>query len=474
MSDNKAGDLDAYLASEDDRYEGSRDTDDGIIISTDPDYCYSPNKIVPYTIFAKQSDDAGTAATVRMTGKRAHTSASLITRCYGDEAGIGGGIDSGTHNGICRPKSWSNKVFIEGHHAVRDSDEWFMNNGNTTGILSFKVRPQHEDLPQEQADDEEVAAEAVEPSEDGMPLTNASMAAAPPLDGYGNLQGAIEYHKFRESFKNWQPTGHPLTEAARAAKLATGMGVFLGTLFAMKPSYRGALADQWVSHRGLNPGFDTLYQDALDDWERLDGLGYEAGEQWFEHWNRALITYQEQALIGKFGPTQQTLSEMAIAGTTPPQLKERFNRDRLIVTGAAALAAAVEACQHLACPLPVGRYHGGAHWCTSQPVGDGLDSHHMPAQGYGNTFPPHFGPAIQMTPADHRMTASNPSSRRLGKDYNKQAAHLAVGQNFAAFRLDVIDIKTVELEIGHLGKYDAAVAQAEAYMNCLKAKKLVQ
>jgi len=468
MSDNKAGDLDAYLASEDDRYEGSRDTDEGIIISTYPDYCYSPNKIVPYTIFAKQSDDAGTAATVRMTGKRAHTSASLITRCYGNEAGTGGGVDSGTHNGICRPKSWSDKVFIEGHHGVRDSDEWFMNNGNTTGILSFKVRPQHEDLPQEQADADD---ETVAPSEDRAAAANASLAAAPPLDGYGNLQGAIEYHKFRESFKKWQPTGQPLTEAARAAKLATGMGVFLGTLFAMKPSYRGALADQWVSHRELDPGFDTIYQDALDDWERLDGLGYDAGEQWFEHWNKALITYQEQALIGKFGPSYQTLSEMAIAATTPPQMKDRLNRDRLIVTGAAALAAAVEACQHLACPTPVGRYRGGAHWCTSQPVGDGLDSHHMPAQGYGNTFPPHFGPAIQMVPADHRKTASNPTS---GKDYSKQAALLAAGQNFAAFLEDVKDIKDVEWRINQPGKYAAAVAQASAYMNCLKAKKIVQ
>jgi len=98
----------------------------------------------------------------------------------------------------------------------------------------------------------------------------------------------------------------------------------------------------------------------------------------------------------------------------------------------------------------------------------------MPAQGYGNKFPPLAGPAIQMTPADHKMTASNPASRVLGKDYNQQAAHLAVGQNYAAFMLDVVDVELIEGAIGQPGKYAAAVTQAKAYMNCLKANNLVQ
>jgi len=148
---------------DDDRYEAARDSDEGIIISTAPDYCYAPNKLVPYTIYAKQSDDAGTAATVSMTGKRAHTKASFITRCYGDEAGIGGGADSGTCGGVCRPKSWSNKVSIEGHPAVRDSDEWWMNDGNTVGILSYKVRPHRSNTGQSQASDQASSAEMDKP-----------------------------------------------------------------------------------------------------------------------------------------------------------------------------------------------------------------------------------------------------------------------------------------------------------------------
>jgi len=130
---------DAFLRAADDLYEGSRDIEEGIIISRAPDFCRSPRAIVPYTLWARQHVDANTAPTVRMTGKRCHTSGSIIRACYGDEAGTGGGVKSDTHNGICQPKTWSQTVFIEGNHAVRDTDLWFMNNGNTEGKLYYKV-----------------------------------------------------------------------------------------------------------------------------------------------------------------------------------------------------------------------------------------------------------------------------------------------------------------------------------------------
>lgn len=72
-----------------------------------------------------------------MTGKRSHTSASIITQCHGDEAGIGGGVKSGTTGSICRPKTWSESVRIEGNYAVRHNDIWYMNNGNTEGKLAY-------------------------------------------------------------------------------------------------------------------------------------------------------------------------------------------------------------------------------------------------------------------------------------------------------------------------------------------------
>jgi hypothetical protein len=119
-------------------FEGSRVINDGILISVDPDWCLPPGGggAIPYNIHAYQCDAAGTAATVRQTGQRSHTLASIITYCSGDEAGTGLGVQSGTIRGICQPKTWSTTVRIEGHNAVRHCDEWYMNNMNTTGKMS--------------------------------------------------------------------------------------------------------------------------------------------------------------------------------------------------------------------------------------------------------------------------------------------------------------------------------------------------
>lgn len=121
--------------------EGSRDTDEGIIISCTPDICKTPvgSKLIPipYSIHALQGDDANTAATVRFTGMRAHNMASMTIRCMGDEPGRGLGIKSGTVGSVCNPKTHSKIVRIEGKEAVRHSDEWWMNNKNTIGKLAY-------------------------------------------------------------------------------------------------------------------------------------------------------------------------------------------------------------------------------------------------------------------------------------------------------------------------------------------------
>ncbi len=118
--------------------EGSRDTGDGYLISNLPDWCVMPGGggPIPFNISAIQGDDAGTAATVRQTGLRSHTSASLITHCTGDEPGQAG-VSSGTIGSVCQPKTWSTTVRFEGNYAVRHNDEWYMNNKNTTGKLFY-------------------------------------------------------------------------------------------------------------------------------------------------------------------------------------------------------------------------------------------------------------------------------------------------------------------------------------------------
>ncbi|APX11588.1 DUF4150 domain-containing protein [Tateyamaria omphalii] len=121
--------------------EGSRDTGSGIIISVTPDVCRTPvgssMPPIPYCIYAIQGDDANTAATVRMTGQRAHNMASIVTQCSGDAPGTGGGVSSGTTGSVCHPRSHSNTVRIQGEWAVRHNDYWDMNNRNTFGRLTW-------------------------------------------------------------------------------------------------------------------------------------------------------------------------------------------------------------------------------------------------------------------------------------------------------------------------------------------------
>lgn len=121
--------------------EGSRDIGDGLIVCLTPDVCKTPVGSsllpVPYSITAKQADDANTESTVRMTGKRAHNMASLVTRCTGDQPGTGTGIKSGTVGSVCHPKGHSASVRIRGKWAVRHTDEWYMNKKNTIGKLTY-------------------------------------------------------------------------------------------------------------------------------------------------------------------------------------------------------------------------------------------------------------------------------------------------------------------------------------------------
>ncbi|MEM7210646.1 MAG: DUF4150 domain-containing protein [Pseudomonadota bacterium] len=121
--------------------EGSRDIGDGIIVSVTPDVCKTPvgssTPPIPYSVFAKQADDANTTATVRMTGKRAHNMASLVTKTQGDAPGSAGGVKSGTTGAACHPKTHSSSVNIQGKPAIRHTDEWYMNNKNTVGKLTY-------------------------------------------------------------------------------------------------------------------------------------------------------------------------------------------------------------------------------------------------------------------------------------------------------------------------------------------------
>jgi hypothetical protein len=81
-------------------------------------------------------------------------------------------------------------------------------------------------------------------------------------------------------------------------------------------------------------------------------------------------------------------------------------------------------------------FRGGRHGTTKGPKHDGLDSHHMPADSI-NGPPTDKGPAIQMLPEHHKMTASHGSGKSATLHRDQQAALIKQDQFGAAMQLDI-------------------------------------
>jgi RHS repeat-associated protein len=100
-----------------------------------------------------------------------------------------------------------------------------------------------------------------------------------------------------------------------------------------------------------------------------------------------------------------------------------------------------------------GPYRGGRHADTKQPIGDGLESHHMPSKS-SSSLDPDEGPAIQMEAADHRLTASWGSSKSAQEYRAKQRSLLEAGRRDEAIQMDIDDIQS---KFG--SKYDEAILE---------------
>lgn len=121
-------------------------------------------------------------------------------------------------------------------------------------------------------------------------------------------------------------------------------------------------------------------------------------------------------------------------------------------------------------PLGSGPYRGGNYNGTRG--SPGMESHHVPAQGsYPATNRLSAGrmPAIQMDAADHAQTASYGSSTTATQYRAAQRRMIRSGNITGAFLMDVADIKA---KFGD--KYDEALAEAMAYLACLKKEGKVR
>ncbi|WP_348550018.1 DUF4150 domain-containing protein (plasmid) [Psychrobacter sp. KFRI-CH2-11] len=106
-------------------------------ISNGPSFNYTSHKkdaIAGYTLYSFIDNAEATAEHTFFNGQPAYLlDQTTQPKCFGDAAGRGGGVKSGTIGGEVKPTSGSSTIFIEGKALIREGDTCTMNNGNVKG-----------------------------------------------------------------------------------------------------------------------------------------------------------------------------------------------------------------------------------------------------------------------------------------------------------------------------------------------------
>jgi hypothetical protein len=98
----------------------------------------------------------------------------------------------------------------------------------------------------------------------------------------------------------------------------------------------------------------------------------------------------------------------------------------------------------------------------------------MPAKD-SSPLDPNRGPAIQMDPKDHRITASNGTQGLKGVKYRDQLAGLiAQGKWREAMILEIGDIRKIARKSGDPRKYNEAMLEMLEYFKCLEKNGLLR
>ncbi|MCL4709085.1 pre-toxin TG domain-containing protein [bacterium] len=126
--------------------EATRKIGEAILVCRTPDVCKTPMGSsmvpVPYQIISKFETATKTATTVNFTGEPAFNMGSYLPTVIGDEAGVGGGLKTGSHKGKCYPLTHSTSVRVQGQWLVRHDDLFEMNcssPGNTIGKVVYDI-----------------------------------------------------------------------------------------------------------------------------------------------------------------------------------------------------------------------------------------------------------------------------------------------------------------------------------------------
>ena len=105
-----------------------------------PDTCLTPAPPaapvpMPYVNMAMTMTGSPATSKVTICGAPGLTASSKIPMTNGDNAGVNGGVVSGTFLQECTFSSSSKKVFFEGKAVVRMSDSVKANKGNAMGSI---------------------------------------------------------------------------------------------------------------------------------------------------------------------------------------------------------------------------------------------------------------------------------------------------------------------------------------------------
>jgi hypothetical protein len=110
----------------------ARKCDSFVAVSKLPDVCLTPCGAVmvpvPYPILCLLGSSISTVSSVRANGEPLFVlDTSAVPTVIGDEAGVGGGVKSGTHKGTMQATTSSKTVRAKGKYLVRHADSCEMN-----------------------------------------------------------------------------------------------------------------------------------------------------------------------------------------------------------------------------------------------------------------------------------------------------------------------------------------------------------
>ena len=420
---------------------GARKNSSWKAICTAPDFCKTPvgssTPPIPYQVIADLGQSESCVPNVRFNGDPCKVlNQSIVPKCTGDEPGTAKGVKSGTVADKVEPVSASTTVRAGKKRVVRELDPCTLNSGNCPGIYTTQPAP----------------GSAI--GAGGKP-TPKEPAVTP--DTPKEVQAA------QEGKGLWGMVSGPVHFVLGAAGFIPGLG---------------AIPDL------LDAGVYALEGDAIGSLSSLGAAVPFAGDA--VKAGTIATKAGKQVVKAAAERAAKEAAERAAREAAEKAAREAVEKKAKHEAGEAAAGSVKKGdgvkvkgkgkgpCDHLKKGDGSGPYRGGAHSETSKPLNDGKDSHHMPAKD-SSPLPVNDGPAIQMDPTDHRITASNGNQGLKGIKYrDKLDTLIAQGKWREAMALEISDVRKIARKSGDARKYNEAMLEMLEYFKCLGKNGLLK